>query len=126
MALMLTVMATTAFGRSLVAKVGQWQVRYDTRSHTFTYNSSDGDLQIPSSVAEATYSRQGVVYRLSSADFRKAKVVSDGEVKRFVLEQCPEHQGMTMNMELRPFGNHLQLRMTLSICDCRIIRTLAA
>lgn len=113
MALMLTVMAATAFGRSLVAKVGQWQVRYDTRSHTFTYNSSDGDLQIPSSVAEATYSRQGVVYRLSSADFRKAKVVSDGEVKRFVLEQCPEHQDMTMNMELRPFGNHLQLRMTL-------------
>ena len=111
-ALVLMLMATTAFGKSLVAKVGQWQVSYDTGNRTFTY-SINGEEQIPASRAEATCTRQGVGYRLSSADFNKAKIVNDGEVKRFVLEQCPWQNGLAMNVELQPYGENLQLRMTL-------------
>lgn len=109
---LISVMAHVAVAKTIVAKVGKWQVAYDSDSRTYAY-SCDGKLMVAPSRAEAVYSRDGVSRRVSSADFHKVTLVSDGGVRRFVMSQSRCHKGLTMILESVAVEGQLQLRLLL-------------
>lgn len=110
--LMFFAFATSALAKNVTAKVGTWQITYDTATHSFQY-SHNGNIVIHASRPEASYSLKGVKHKVTAANFKDAKTSKTATGTRFSLTNGLAGDGIDMIVDFYAHGDGLITRLIL-------------